>query len=519
MLISHFTTDVTFINSEDVTEEDLQGVTHLFYYGLVSSKLPKSFQTLLDSYEETFVAIGYNSEQLGNHFTFMSTKHEKKIDQLTITKDPKQTLQDLSREIIEIIIDKDVDILIEGENNKESSSYPVMIQKNNHYYYGVDTIWSDEVVLFGETLHEIFGVTHKDKHQAYIRLEDVHPLVDPKNVAEIAEVLKEKQIPYMVAVIPVYTDPETKKEYHFSDSPELLKLLKKMQNDGASIVLHGYTHQFRESETGEGFEFWDVENNTPIYAPADESFTLKKESEFKTKNDYKEYLAELENYEKQYTEEKLTKGIQELANYGLYPLAFEAPHYTMSQNGYQIASEYFSTYVGQVQLSDENWEVMDSTPYVTSPSFLNGMELLPETIGYVVPDKPESVNDMMDSAERMSQSNDTIISGFYHPYLGVDGFKELIHEMEKLPNLQWIDLKARDVSVQTDEVSIVTENGEIKADVNRGKLAFSSIGFLSYHFFEWSTLLSWALSIIGIIAVFIFIAFTFLNQSKRRTAK
>ena len=30
-----------------------------------------------------------------------------------------------------------------------------------------------------------------------------------------------------------------------------------MQDD-AAIIMHGYTHQFYDSETGEGFEFWDV---------------------------------------------------------------------------------------------------------------------------------------------------------------------------------------------------------------------------------------------------------------------
>ena len=82
----------------------------------------------------------------------------------------------------------------------------------------------------------------------------------------------------------------------------------------------------------------------------------------------------LEEFEKEYTESKITSGMQELVKFGLYPLAFEAPHYTMSQNGYQILSEHFSTYVGQVQLSDMDWEIMDSTLYATFPSFFNGTE-------------------------------------------------------------------------------------------------------------------------------------------------
>lgn len=65
-------------------------------------------------------------------------------------------------------------------------------------------------------------------------------------------------MPYMITVIPVYKDPDTGKIIHLKDKPELVNLLRSMQDDGAAIIMHGYTHQFYDSETGEGFEFWDV---------------------------------------------------------------------------------------------------------------------------------------------------------------------------------------------------------------------------------------------------------------------
>ena len=77
-----------------------------------------------------------------------------------------------------------------------------------------------------------FRSDHSATHPGYIRLEDVHPLVDPEPVREIAKILKEKNIPYMVAVIPIYTDPESGEKHTFADSPELLKTLKEMQKDG-----------------------------------------------------------------------------------------------------------------------------------------------------------------------------------------------------------------------------------------------------------------------------------------------
>ena len=52
MLISHFTNDVTFINSNEVEKKDLDGVTHLFYYGWDSGLLPESFRKLFTNIQE-----------------------------------------------------------------------------------------------------------------------------------------------------------------------------------------------------------------------------------------------------------------------------------------------------------------------------------------------------------------------------------------------------------------------------------------------------------------------------------
>src|SRR5690606_16106585 len=100
-------------------------------------------------------------------------------------------------------------------------------------------------------------------------------------------------------------------------------------------------------------------------------------------------------------------------------------HYTMSQNGYEVVSDYFTTYVGQVQLSDKDWEIMKTSPHISSPSFLHGMTLLPETLGYVEPDNRDAINEMIQNAEDYMFVRDGMVAGFYHPYLGVDRFKEL----------------------------------------------------------------------------------------------
>lgn len=71
---------------------------------------------------------------------------------------------------------------------------------------------------------------------------------------------------------------------------------------GASIIMHGYTHQNEFSPTtGEGYEFWNAKDDRPM--EDEESFTVP----------------------------RIEAGISELLRCGLIPLAFEAPHYAASQ--------------------------------------------------------------------------------------------------------------------------------------------------------------------------------------------
>lgn len=514
LLIGHFTTDITFKNSQEMTGEDLKGVTHLFYYGQVAEELPASYATLFDEYEGKFIAIGYNTERLGDQFTFIEPMHEQVIDQLSVEEETKNW--DMTPEyIIEVQASVESKVLVEGHYRAYKTVYPVMIQNANHYYIAFDNLQGVKKVVIGDLFHDIFEASHEEERRAYIRLEDIHPLVDPKNVKAITTILKEKNIPFMMAVIPVYTNPDTGQQTHFSDSPELLKVLKAAQKNGGSIVLHGYTHQYRGSETGEGFEFWDVENNRPIYAAANETFTLRTAEDFGNDADYDSYLKELEDFETNYIEEKITRGIQELANYGLYPLAFEAPHYTMSQNGYQVVAKYFSTYVGQVQISDMDWEIMDTAPFITTPSFLYGMTLLPETMGYVLPEDPQSIANMMARGEPYEETTDGVLGAFYHPYLGVDQFLALIEEMEALQGISWLHLQDKKGWVQADYVDISTMPGGMKANVQQSKLLFSSSDFPIYHLKRLLPIILWAIAAIGGAAVLAFIGFIFYLSLKR----
>lgn len=515
LYIGHFTTNMIFKNVKEVGSKDLVGITHLFYYGQVEERLPLSLLDEIKMYPGYFIAIGHNSEQLGGHFSFVKPLNKQVIDSL-VNNRGAEDIQVISPEyIVNTELTNESEILLEGSHRLSNTTFPIVVKNEKHYYIALDNLSGNQEVWLGEIFHEIFKQNHEAKNPAYIRLEDIHPLVNPLSLKQITDELHERGIPYMMAVIPVYTNPETGQQFHFSDSPKLLKVLKEAQKKGGSIILHGYTHQFRESETGEGFEFWDVKHNTPIYAEADQEFSFKKLEDFDNEKLYSEYLQNLKEFETSYIREKVTRGIQELTNYGLYPLAFEAPHYTMSQNGYKVIAEYFSTYVGQIQMSDNDWEIMYTTPYITKPSFLNGLELLPETIGYVDPQFSNAIPLMMDKANQYQQSDDAVIGAFFHPYLGVDSFLTLLHELEKLENITWIDLKERDIWVRAESIEIRTVSGEIIPHIQHGKLLLSSMDYPLYHLNRGLSFGIWVMAIIGSLLVLLFILFT-LNQTRRK---
>jgi len=472
------------------------------------------FRKFFSSFTGPTLAIGYNVEQLGEKYSFLQVGEDKTITELEYLGDDEKTRTIGPNTIFETTLDKEAEVLVQGSGDQ--GVFPLIMHQDKNYYMASDSILLPYSVYFSQALNDFFETETIEQTPAYIRLEDVHPLTDAKNLMAAAEELARRNIPYMVATIPVYTDPDTGRVYHFEDSPKVLEALRYMQDNGGSVVLHGYTHQFRGSETGEGFEFWDVEHQMPIYhGPADEVVQRTAE-DFENPADYEAYMDDNKKFEREYIESRLTRGVQELANYKIYPLAFEAPHYTMSQNGYDVVSDMFSTYVGQIQLSDERWEIMNTAPYATKPTILNGMQLLPETIGFVQPEEDAPVEVMMEAASEYQVTDGGMIGAFYHPYLGVEGLKELLDEMETIENIAWIDLKQMENTVAVDNVKISSGNGEIQADINYLGLMTTSLDFPFYYLGQTVIVLTWIIAGIGILSVLMFVSFTVHQGIRRR---
>ncbi|MFD6507621.1 DUF2334 domain-containing protein [Bacillus sp. NPDC060175] len=459
--LGHFTNNITVKNLKEISKiTDSTSYTHIVYIGEKKEDLSTKAKQFLENFSGPVLVLGQNVEQLSNRFSFITSK-ETDIRIHTIEYPTNQLKNELHEERLMKKVETKGTTLAYALS--ADGTHPLIVQQGPSYYVATPNLFDWMSHYVGEMLFSYFEQKPMtNKTLAYLRLEDVHPAVDVKQLKEIAELLKEKKLPYMITVIPVYKDPDTGKTVHLKDNSELIDVLRFMQDNGGSIVMHGYTHQFYDSETGEGFEFWDVKTDQPIRQPNHEK--PKTKDDFQSTEDYNKYVENGKAFEEKYIKEHIEKGITELVEAKLYPVAFEAPHYTMSQKGYEILSQYFSTYVGQIQLNDTTWKSMHSPAYISTPSFLHGMKLIPETVGFIEEDKPQAIAKMKERALSVEKLSDGIIGAFYHPYLGAKPLKEVLKELESIPNIEWIDLQKETNEVKMKDIHITTNKDGIHAE-------------------------------------------------------
>ena len=459
-LVGQFAHRIEISPRRDFDLDRLDEFSHIIYFGEVKKRLPKKFTRAVDTYGGSFFAIGYNAERLGDRFTFIRMGEGYVL---------LSHLNYLSPEVVEPLASFHMACNIKlrrraetlaSATSKGGTEVPFIVRRGDNFYCSARDTLNPVGKIITEAFNSFFN-QEEPRLVGYLRLEDVHPNTDPILLKEQARYLAKKGIPYMGTVIPAYIHGDT--EYHLSHAPRLVKVLQYMQANGASIVLHGYRHQYRDDETGEGFEFWDVEYDRPVYQES--TARVLTEEDFSSGDDYLDFIKEGEAFERAYIKSALRKGIEELVAYRLYPVAFEAPHYAMSQRGYKVVSEHFNAYVGSLQLTDDTWKVSSAPLTESRPAFLHGMTVYPETLGYVDENLRSDPFRLIErTANRNKGYTKAYLSVFYHPYLGIDGLKRIVGILEGIDGLEWLDLKEEDLAVEMGEIKITTRDGGIIVD-------------------------------------------------------
>ncbi|HAX72991.1 MAG TPA: hypothetical protein DCY20_05655 [Firmicutes bacterium] len=248
------------------------------------------------------------------------------------------------------------------------NTYPYILNEKNLFF--ISRYKVDEHYIFEDSLFDFFEYNPPSTREVFVRIEDVHPFRDPQRLKEIADYLFERNIPFMIALVPAYVDNNTHTINTLDQVPEFVEAIQYMQERGGSVILHGYTHQLGFKEvTGEGYEFWDIENDTPI-----------------------------ENIET-YIQENILTALRLCVENEIYPLAFEAPHYAMDANGYLEIKKYFSTYVGHFQNNNINFTT-SSFPYRIYNSDLFNI-FIPENLGYIEADVLHTAQEIIEKFNQL----------------------------------------------------------------------------------------------------------------------
>src|SRR5699024_3224290 len=236
LLLHHFSTETMVVEAEALTEEMIGTADYVVVYQEKEEKLPQDLVEILQEMEKPFIFIGENVAQV---WPDMVTKKQV-INSIGFTKQSKRfpTQEKVSAHIASE--DDMEEVLLYGFYGERI--LPLMMRNKAQYYLGVTEL--NELILqhLAELLHDIIDNNHIARHEAYIRLENIHPLTNAKKVQEVVELLETRQIPYVLAVQLVYTNPETGDVTTFKDADDLLKVIHEAQKANGTVVVHGYTN-------------------------------------------------------------------------------------------------------------------------------------------------------------------------------------------------------------------------------------------------------------------------------------
>ncbi len=432
--LGHFDLACQLVALQEWQPGTLSDAQLVVYVGLTDANLPQGLLAEM-ALVQRVIWFERNIEQMASHLLWQDFKLEGISNGWEFINYKKDMFFNDWMNVVITEPGQNAQILATVKNI--ATSKPLVWQRDNIYYCGFLDVDQNYMITLSGLLHQFVpnqNHTHSQSRKALLRIEDVSPLVKPEAVGAVIDVITKYDIPFSIGVIPVGTTGDDRQIY-LHERPKLVKVLKEAQENGASIIMHGYTHQNKYSpKTGEGYEFWNARDDKPM--ENDEAFTA----------------------------ERIEAGIAELVRCGLIPVAFEPPHYAMSETGYRVLSRYFNIFSGQIQISDQSDQISLSLPYVTTSTYLNGMLVIPENMGYY-DGKTFLVEHMLAASEQLLEIEDSFACFFYHGYLPPDKLPVIIDGLQK-QGYEFFDLRQLPIQVQSPQVKITGQDGQLTVEVD-----------------------------------------------------
>jgi uncharacterized protein YdaL len=278
-----------------------------------------------------------------------------------------------------------------------------------------------------------------DRKRALVRIEDVSSDADPNQLRQIANYLSNRKVPFTVAVIARYVDPRgvgnggVPQDIPLNQAPAVVDALKYMQTKGGTLLMHGYTHQYKtvnnpyDGVSGNDFEYYtahiDANNNVIYDGPVpDDSAT--------------------------YVDTTVTSAKQVFTAANLpQPTIFEPPHYAASAQDYQRIQALFGVRydrglfaagfcpAGACGTGTPDYSRIYGQYYPFLVKDVFGSTVIPEALGNVELEAfnnhpPRLPADILASAKGLTVVKDGVQSFFYHPFLGTSYLKTVVEGLQ-----------------------------------------------------------------------------------------
>jgi uncharacterized protein YdaL len=313
---------------------------------------------------------------------------------------------------------------------------PWAIRSGNLYFIGENPFpymtETDRYLVFADLMFDLLAPDTPVRHRAMARIEDVGPNSDPGELRAVADYMSSEHVPYTVGVYDTYRDPLHRQDgprtLTLAQAPALVAALKYMQAHGATLIMHGHTHQYQarpnpySAVSADDFEFFTSHLSKAGFVIYDGPAPEDSEA---------------------WARGRLDAAFAGWAAAGLSkPTMFEFPHYAASAADYRVAAELFkaryerSQYYGGViagRPADPKTSEGQFFPYPVRDIY--GQWVLPENLGNHEPigynhHPPRLPRDILDEARRNLVMHDGFASFYHHPFLNIAMLKETVRGLK-----------------------------------------------------------------------------------------
>lgn len=316
----------------------------------------------------------------------------------------------------------------------DGTAIPWAVQGKNLFYIGENPMSyvtaNDRYLAFCDILFAAFAPATVERHRALVRIEDVDATADPASLRAIADYLSAQKIPFSVAVIPVYLDPNgyyndgVAQRIPLAQAPKVVSALTYMTTKGGTLLMHGYTHQYSNvanpysGVSADDFEFYrahiDASNFVVYDGPVAEDTPA-------------------------WAAARITNGLAQMAAARLpKPTIFEFPHYAASAVDSVAARASFATayqrglyFGGQLAGTAPNVAHTIGVMFPFGATDIFGFKIIPETMGSYEPDAsnnnpPRVPADLIATSHANRVIRDGFASFYFHPYYDISFLKQIV---------------------------------------------------------------------------------------------